>query len=178
MQQNLPTHGQLCVLAKETFATDIDSFEWSARIKDLLVKRRFDLPMPHRLTDAMNAVQQALAKRGLKLADATPPAACCISTASAPPPPQEERFPIPKLLAEVVRRADTGSHASLRTFSHLLANSGAKKRAEVRQRIASLKEMVRVADATDRDELDLIEADLAEKDARQWAEIWAPTRKA
>lgn len=60
-----PTFPQLCVIAREqiTAAPAIDNFEWAERIKDRLVALRFDYPRPpHRLLEAMTAVERALAK--------------------------------------------------------------------------------------------------------------------
>ncbi len=59
------TFAQLCVLAREqiTAAPTIDNFEWSERIKDRLVRLGFQYPdPPHRMTDAMDAVERALTK--------------------------------------------------------------------------------------------------------------------
>jgi hypothetical protein len=62
VQKEAPTFGHLCRLATEAFATNIDRFEWCARIKDLLVRYGFAYPPPHRLTVAMDAVTRARAK--------------------------------------------------------------------------------------------------------------------
>ena len=59
-----PTHGQLCVIAREVIEAEwtIDNGEWAERIKCLLVARGFDYPTSHDMTAAMEAVERALEK--------------------------------------------------------------------------------------------------------------------
>jgi hypothetical protein len=73
----------LCVIAKEQLLAEpsIDNGEWAERIKVRLVRLRLGYPdPPHRLTDAMDAVEHALAKEGRprplprRLGPAPPPA--------------------------------------------------------------------------------------------------------
>jgi hypothetical protein len=61
--QNPIGFGQLCVIAKEQRQGDgaISRAEWSARIKDRLVRLRLPYPAyPHDITAAMNAVERAM----------------------------------------------------------------------------------------------------------------------
>lgn len=60
-----PTFPLLCVIAREqiTAAPTIDNFEWAERIKDRLLALGFTYPdPPHRMTEAMDAVERALVK--------------------------------------------------------------------------------------------------------------------
>lgn len=78
------TFPMLCVLAKEQLLEDptISNGEWADRVKDRLVRLRLGYPdPPHRMTDALHAVERALAREGRPRPRPARPGA-----PSAPPP--------------------------------------------------------------------------------------------
>jgi len=55
---------QLCAIARDVLAPDIDDSEWRERIKCRLVVLGFAYPRPEQISAAMTQVERALAHQG------------------------------------------------------------------------------------------------------------------
>jgi hypothetical protein len=120
-----PTFPQLCVIAREQIMAEptIDTGEWGERVKDRLIQLGFTYPQPpHRLTDAMDAVERALEKHWGPRPMQVPPGMRCQPTREvlhqADPPWPKSQTPqgwtsLKELLGNL--RASRGSGKSSRT---------------------------------------------------------------
>lgn len=112
-----PTHGQLCVIAKEQLETEpsISDGEWKARIKDRLVRLRFDSPETSEpIHRAMSAVEKAYEKQHGPRRIPLPPRS----------PTTQEAATVPLTPAEVTTFLHQVSASSSPRSSTFASNSG------------------------------------------------------